>query len=110
MRIKTSRQARPLLLRNVPGTVQRIWCELSYMAAALRRRQSFRPKSLHDVDADRTVFPPHAIGLHGFDGKHVEIVHRTSADTEKASARHIFSHDSIEEKAPLKTTSGTRSG
>ena len=31
MRIKTSRRPAPLLSRNVPGTVQRIWCELSYV-------------------------------------------------------------------------------
>ncbi len=35
MRIKTSRRPAPLLLRNVPGTVQRIWCELSYMGQQL---------------------------------------------------------------------------
>ena len=35
MRIKTSRRPAPLLSRNAPGTVQRIWCELSYMGQQL---------------------------------------------------------------------------
>ena len=77
MRINTSRQARSAVVaeRARHGTALLVRAFVRG-AAVLLRRQSFGPKSLHDVDADRTVFPPHAIGLHGFDGKHVEIVHR----------------------------------